>query len=155
MEQKKVVLDGSITQEKMLDLYWNHFELHSNQRMQMINFYITIEVVLIGAFFTLKMQKIQIEWAMIIVSLAIPFISLIFFLLDYRTKNIVKKAENCIKKIEASFWDDKMLNSMGLFTLVDSETSKRWFRNTYSRVYWLQFAVVSIVGLLLLYSVIN
>ena len=37
-----IINDNSIEQSKMLDLYWNYFELHSNQRMQMINFYITI-----------------------------------------------------------------------------------------------------------------
>ena len=138
----------------MLDLYWNYFELHSNQRMQMINFYITIEIVLIGAFFTLRLQKTSILWAECLVALAIPFISFVFFLLDLRTKLLIKEAERCIKKLEVAFWGDAE-NEMKLFYSVDRRTAKCWIRNTYSRVFWLQFIAVSLVGLLLLYSVLN
>ncbi|MGN1276632.1 MAG: hypothetical protein ACI4UK_06555 [Floccifex sp.] len=35
----------------VLDFYWKYFDLHSRQRMQMMGFYITIEVALIGGFF--------------------------------------------------------------------------------------------------------
>lgn len=57
-------------------------------------------------------------------NLTISFISLIFFYLGYRTKTLVKKVENCVKKIEASFEDDKTLNPMVLFSLVDYKTQK-------------------------------
>ena len=40
--------DNTIDDKALLEYYWNYFELHSNQRMQMINFYITVEVVMIG-----------------------------------------------------------------------------------------------------------
>ena len=36
-----------------LDFYWKYFELHSSQRMQMINFYITVTIVLYGGLFAL------------------------------------------------------------------------------------------------------
>lgn len=55
----------------------------------------------------------------------ISFISLLFFHLGYRTKASVKKVENCVKKIEASFGDEKTLNPMVLFSLVDSKIQKR------------------------------
>lgn len=45
--------DNSIDKKTVLEFYWKYFELHSNQRMQMINFYITVEVVIFGALFTL------------------------------------------------------------------------------------------------------
>ena len=43
----------------VLDYYWKYFDLHSRQRMQMINFYITVEVALIGGFFVLPLVFCQ------------------------------------------------------------------------------------------------
>lgn len=153
-ERQEIKSDSSIDQSKLLDLYWNHFELHSNQRMQMINFYITIEVVLIGGFFTLRLQNTDIIWAEYLVALAIPFVSLIFFLLDYRTRALIKVCEACIKKLEDMLKED-FNEELMLYHQAEKKASKKWFRNTYSRVFWLQFLVVSLVGFLLLYSIIK
>lgn len=153
MSKEKFTIDQSIDQSKMLELYWNYFEVHANQRMQMINFYITIEIVLIGAFFTLRLQKEEILWAECLVAVAIPVISLIFFLLDLRTRLLIKEAENCIKQIEAAFWKKQNKINMELLNNIDEKTSKCWIRNTYSRVFWMQFFIVSVVGLILLVSI--
>lgn len=37
--------DG-LDKKTLLDFYWKYFDLHSRQRMQMVNFYITISIVL-------------------------------------------------------------------------------------------------------------
>lgn len=46
--------------------------------MQMINFYITVEVVMIGGLFTLINFDERIRFAELFLSLAISFVSLIF-----------------------------------------------------------------------------
>ena len=71
--------DNTIDDKALLEYYWNYFELHSNQRMQMINFYITVEVVMIGGLFTLINFDERIRFAELFLSLAISFVSLIFW----------------------------------------------------------------------------
>lgn len=84
-----------------LDLYWNHFQLHSGQRMKMVQFYLTLIVVLFGALFTLHTLESRILTAEIVVCIGIAVISLTFALIDHRTSLLIKDAENAIKKMEA------------------------------------------------------
>ena len=55
--------------EDLLNYYWKYFELHSKQRIQMINFYITVTVVLYGGLFAL----IQLDSRLPIAEFFIPF----------------------------------------------------------------------------------
>lgn len=52
-----------ITDKEWLELSWNYFSLLSGQRMRMIDFYIVVEVALIGALFTMMGSDTRILWA--------------------------------------------------------------------------------------------
>lgn len=140
--------DNSINKKTALELYWKYFELHSNQRMQMINFYITVEVVLFGALFTLITRKTRIPLAEYITSSAITFISIIFWGIDYRTKSLIHCCEDCIKKLEEEY-----LGKFGeeLLIIRQSELKTNRMRMgyfTYSKLLGLQFLMIGIVGIL-------
>ncbi len=83
-----------------MEILWKYFELHSNQRMQLMNFYIVLESLLIaGLISLLSADKDLMIWECG-VCIAIVFFTLIFYGLDKRTKQMIKLCEDCIKILE-------------------------------------------------------
>ena len=152
--------DESMTNKDWLDLSWNYFSLLSGQRMGMIDFYIVIEVALVGALFALMALENRMLWAECTVAAAITFFSITFFVLDCRTKAMIHSCEEVIKDIEAMHYPkkDKNDNIRLPFHLVDSKTDKMHVRMTYSRVFLILFFAMGILGmvclLLLIFGVI-
>ncbi len=87
-----------------LDFLWNYFELHSNQRMQLMNFYIIIESLFVTGLIALVSSDHPNEAAEIGICVAMIFFSAVFFLLDRRTKNMIKMCENSIKEMERMYY---------------------------------------------------
>lgn len=147
--------DNSIDRKTALEFYWKYFELHSNQRMQMINFYITVEVVIFGALFTLITRKTRMPLAEYITASAITFMSIIFWGIDYRTKSLIHWCEDCIKKLEEEY-----IGKFGEELLIIRQTEiqtngkyRSWF--TYSKLLGLQFLVIGIIGIICLMLLIS
>lgn len=65
--------------KELLDYYWKYFEMYSKQRMQIINFFISIEIVLIGGFFYLISLKQRMTWADVITCIAIIVMDGVFW----------------------------------------------------------------------------
>ena len=99
----------------LLDLYWNHFQLHSDQRMKMLQFYLSLIVVLFGALFTLHFLDSRIQIAEIVVCIGIAVISLAFALLDHRTSLLIKDAEEAIRRMEAIIFSSDEERELALF----------------------------------------
>lgn len=143
----KHLTDGTIDDKAMLEYYWKYFELYSNQRMQMVNFYITVEVVLIGALFKLITLENRICMAEYFVSLAISFISLTFYGLDLRTKNLIHWCEECIETLEKRY-GEKFGEELLLMTMSGKRTMAHKTQ-TYSTWFDLQYIVIGTVGLVM------
>lgn len=142
--------DNSIDKKTALEFYWKYFELHSSQRMQMINFYITVEVVIFGALFTLITRKTRIPLAEYITSSAITFISIIFWGIDYRTKSLIHCCEDCIKKLEEEYLG-KFGEELLIIRQSEIKTNRMKLRCfTYSNLLGFQFAVIGIIGIICL-----
>lgn len=142
--------ENSIDKEKLLDFYWKYFELHSNQRMQMINFYITVEIVLFGALFTLVSKKTRIPFAEWTASGGITFILIVFWGLDYRTKSLIHWCEDCMRKLEQRY-----IQKFGEDLLVISQSERKTedgIRRCFTYSKWLgaQFVIVGIMGIVCL-----
>lgn len=43
---------NSIQPNELMEIYWNYYQLHAEQRFKILEFFITIEIVLIGGFVT-------------------------------------------------------------------------------------------------------
>lgn len=130
----------------ILEYYWKYFELHSRQRMQMINFYITVEIALVGGFFVLLTQKNRIAWAEYCVLFAIAFMSVIFWMIDLRTRDLIHLCEGCIEKFEEtqmSGYDDQLK----LMTESRKQLEVKEFKNTYSVSFHIQFLAVAVFAL--------
>ena len=138
--------DKSITDSVLLEQYWSYFQLQSSQRIQMINFYITIEIVLIGAYFAiLSIESID-RWIVYAVSLFITFTSIAFYGLDKRTRKLIHWCNECILSIEKKYTniykDDELLLTYSL-----SKRNECFFNGTYTMWFDLFFIVIGLFGL--------
>lgn len=138
-----IKLMNNLDTNQLLDYYWKFFELHSSQRMQMINYYITIEVVLIGAYFTLEFNNCTVSWHQRTVSLAIMFISIVFYLLDRRTVFLIKESEKSIIGIEEKLDDESYM----LLKRINATKSKA----SYSKVLLCTYILIGAFGLITLF----
>ena len=77
----------------MLDYYWEYFKMHSSQRMQMISFFISIEIVLIGGLFYLLSLTQSMKWAEVCTCIAIILIDGVFWGLESRTRELIHFSE--------------------------------------------------------------
>lgn len=138
--------DNNITDKDWLELSWNYFSLLSGQRMNMINFYIIIEVALIGALFTLIGMETRIRWMECAVSIAIFIFSVGFYLLDYRTKTMIHKCEDIISDIEQKYCPLEPVIRLP-FHHIERETEKNLTRLTYSVVFRALFFIIGCFGI--------
>lgn len=140
-------MNDRIDYGKMIDYYWNCFQLHSTQRMQMINYYITIEIVLIGAYFTLEYNNASLTWPQRIVSIAIIFFSLVFYLLDRRTVYFIKESESHLILIEDLFKEE----SYKLLKNINYNHNGSSFCISYSKIFFCVFIVIALFGIITLF----
>lgn len=124
-----------------MEILWKYFELHANQRMQLMNFYIVLESLLIaGLISLLSAQKDLIIWECGI-CVAIIFFSLIFYGLDRRTRYMIKLCEDTIKKIEKANGgqNGSVEEWIGIFSKEECMTRSKNERWTYSKLFKMQF----------------
>lgn len=147
-----LIKDESMTNKDWLDLSWNYFSLLSGQRMGMVDFYIVIEMALVGALFALMALENRMLWAECTVTAAITFFSVTFFILDCRTKAMIHSCEEVIKDIEAMHYPKKAkCDKIRLpFHLVDYKTDKMRVRMTYSKVFIILYFAMGIFGMVCL-----
>lgn len=93
-------MEKTIDEKTLLEYYWKYFQLHTEQRSQMIGFYISIETVLGGGYFCLRQAECRNLWAELTISAMILLISITFMGLDYRTKSLIHHSENMLKNLE-------------------------------------------------------
>lgn len=146
--------DNSITDKDWLELSWNYFSLLSGQRMNMINFYIIIEVALIGALFTMMDMNTRIMWAECTVAAAITIFSIGFYLLDYRTKTMIHCCEDIISDTETKYCP--MQPNIRLpFHHIERETENTHKRLTYSVVFRILFLLIGSFGIVCFILLLN
>lgn len=137
-----------------LDLYWKHFQLHSDQRIKMIQFYLSLIVVLFGALFTLHFMENRIMPAEIAICIGIGLVSLFFAFLDHRTSLLIKDAEDVIKKMEALSFQDGEDISLRLFTYSEHNDLNRIYVS-YSKCIRFAETMISILGFGLIWMICN
>ena len=93
----------SLSGENMYTTAWNYFSLLSGQRMQMFEFFITLEVFLCGAFITLISLPARLDWAENVVAGLVSLIAVVFGFLDHRTKTMIHCCEETMVQFENQF----------------------------------------------------
>ena len=140
-----------MNEKDLLDYYWKYFELHSSQRMQLINFFITIEIVLIGGLFYLFSLATRMKWAEITTCIAVILIDITFMGLDKRTKELIHYSEECMKSIEEKF-PSEYTGAFRIFQNAERKISSKKIRATYSLWFSIPFYGIIIIGVYLLYN---
>ncbi|MBE5254067.1 hypothetical protein [Mixta mediterraneensis] len=82
---------------------WKYFELHSQQRMTVFNFYITVTTLLVAGGGACLQQSGKLVYLTSVFGFFISFMTLIFYKLDARVSFLIKNAELALKEIEACF----------------------------------------------------
>lgn len=144
--------NSALNYKDWLDLYWKYFQLHSEQRIKMVQFYLSLIVVLFGALFTLHSMETRIITAEIGISIGIGIISLVFAVLDHRTSILIKDAENAIKAIEASTFQNREDLPLKLFTYSEENDRGRIYFS-YSRCIRFPEFAISILGFILAWMI--
>lgn len=120
--QNKPVIDDHVELNDLLTIYWNYYEFHADQRLRILNYFITIEIVLFGAFFTtlqIFAQNQEIYWPCYMVAGAISIIALISFLLDVRTTNLIHFCRIALRTFEQKY-TSSLPREMQLFSYIKS-----------------------------------
>ena len=137
--------ENALTDKEWLELSWNYFSRLSEQRMGMINFYIVIVIALIGALFTMISRDTRVLWTECAVCLTVTLFSVVFSLLDYRTKLMIHCCEEIIEGFEAQYSTTKDENNLP-FHLITKKTEDEKIRVTYSSVFRIVFWILGILG---------
>lgn len=136
-----------LSDKEMLDYYIKMFQMVSEQRMQTVNFYITIIVGLFGGLFVLFKMSEPLIWAECVVSAMITMISITFYGLDVRTRMLLRCCRKSMRVIESRFRygeDAKLINC------ADSLHNDMLIKWSFSNCLTIQFIVIGSFGVILI-----
>lgn len=138
---------------RMSDSYWytacwNYFALLSGQRMQMLQFFISLEVFLAGAFITLISLNYRLRWAEIVVSALISIMALVFMGLDHRTKSMIHECEDSMVAIEKADSSNPRFNPI---SCVNNNRDTYFTYSKYIQLLQTAFAIAGIASAFLVY----
>jgi hypothetical protein len=92
-------MTNKISSEQAVEHAWKYFELHSNQRITMFNYFLFI-VVGLGTAIGVSMQSsITFAYIGIFLSIFLSVSSFFFWKLDQRTSFLIKQSEGVFKKL--------------------------------------------------------
>lgn len=116
-----------LTEAEWYAASWNYFSLLSGQRMQMLQFFISLEVFLSGAFITLISLNTRLQRAEIIVSFLIFLMAVVFRGLDHRTKTMIHICEEAMETIEKGDGVDDRFNPISSVNAMKTKlTYTKW-----------------------------
>lgn len=133
------------------DILWKYFELHSNQRIQMMNFYLVAISLFFTGLITLMSSEKDMEVYEIGICIAIIFVTWIFYNLDKRTKLMIKRCEDSIKSLEAEKM--KKFGSKIMIFTIDEEKKEIERELSYSDLFLLLYlfiVVLAVLGLIVI-----
>lgn len=125
---------------------WKYFEIHSQQRMTIFNFYITIVGLLAAGCGVSLQQGGGYIYFSTPIGIFISFVTLIFYKLDDRTSKLIKRSEKVLAKFEMKYAS----SSEGIFTSEDSDINKGFLSTwTYGRCFRLVYITLANAGVIL------
>ena len=127
-------------EKDFMDTLWKYFELHANQRMQMMNFYIVIVSLFLTALVAMFCSKEDLKVCESALCVGVIFFSWIFMMFDKRTRSMIKNCEKAIKKIEMKYIE-KFDAEIMVFTQEELQTKIKK-EMTYTKIMKLEFGFV-------------
>lgn len=138
--------------EKLKFLYENalkHFEIHSAQRVQVLNFFIVIESLFATGVLAILSSNIN-RLIGVFVSFAISFFAICFYYMDYRMKWMIKASESVLQKIESKLAVSQKICvfSHVEFHIVDHLKGHSHFMPSWSKILNLIYAFFFFIGII-------
>jgi hypothetical protein len=138
--------------DKELEHLWKYFEIHSVQRMSLINYYFFISVAMLsGLGIVLQSTKNNFSILGGLISILIILTSFIFWKLDQRTSYLIKFVEKRLEEYETTYITNSKLR---IFSQEDFSQQLNNIRKntltqnyTYGSMYRLLFSIMAISGL--------
>lgn len=93
-------MTNKINSEQAVEHAWKYFELHSNQRLTMFNYYLFIMAGLGTAIGVILQTSKSFAYVGIFLSILSIVVSIIFWKLDQRTSFLIKQSEAVFKNLE-------------------------------------------------------
>jgi hypothetical protein len=107
--------------EELRDQAWKYFALHADQRLKAFNFYLILCTVIAGGLLTLIKDARDPRIA-ILVALLLPSLSLVFWKLDTRNRQLIDHSQEALMFFE----DDPRLKRLSAhLTLLSYSSSRR------------------------------
>ena len=128
---------------------WKYFEIHSNQRMQMMHFYILLESLFITGLVALFSAKKDMKFVETGICVTMIFFSFVFWGFDRRTREMIHNCEDAIKSIESKYSNQSNYKMM-IFTEEEVLTRMRktWSYTKLMKAEYTFFCVLAIIMML-------
>ena len=92
--------NNNVEPGELLELYWNYYALHAEQRMKILELFIAIETVLFGV---VASEFTGGNFSDRIIGLAVSIVALLCFWLDKRTTNLLHQCRVAMRALENDY----------------------------------------------------
>lgn len=138
--------------QQSLEHAWKYFELHSQQRLLMFNFFVAFSTLALAALGATVPGGSRLNFAGLLVGAIIPVVTFVFWHLDRRTTFLVKHGEQAIVALELLLLPPEA-RIFGLEPSVSntlrSQKKGWWIRQrSYRQGFEMIFAIVACLGLI-------
>lgn len=140
-------IDDKLDIDTLVDVYWSFFQLHSKQRMKVLDLAIKAQLGLFAAYYALGDQINKLK---IMCAIAISVVGFLCFCLDKRTTDLIHYSRVVFRKIEKEYLANRP-EEMKLFTSIKNMEG----RITYSLIIRTAYILLFIAGIILFFSAIK
>lgn len=139
-----------ISSEQAVEHAWKYFELHSNQRTTLFNYYLLIMVGLGTAIGVILQADAKFSYVGVFLSSFVSLVSYLFWKLDQRTSFLIKQSEQIFKNLERNSSVDIGIFCKEEANLAKINLDKNYFNAilTYGKIFRFTFFTTGGVGLL-------
>ena len=115
------------------------FQVHADQRMKLMNFYVILIAALIAGFAAALKDNNQ----LLVILIAIVFITLTYAFksLDRRTASLVKDAEAALEKIEEAIASSTSIDQIKLIKMSEEKEGDLSYRQSFNLIFGLGYAL--------------
>lgn len=143
-------MENKISSEQLMEHAWKYFEIHSNQRITLFNYFLFIMTGL-GASIGITLQaSLKFGYVGIFLSFFVSLVSFVFWKLDQRTSFLIKESEKTLILLERNSAVDFGIFSKEEANLDKHNTNKFYIFQTftYGKIFRLVFFTTGLVGVL-------
>lgn len=116
---------------------WDHFKFNAEQRLKAFNFFIVLSIFADGGVFT-ALEKEMDAGLIILLGLFIVLLSIVFFIVDRRSQELLRLTLPALKQMESDFSDAARLFA------IDEQGQGRFLR--YTTAFLILLAVQAMFG---------